>query len=142
MLRKIPGTGKYVFFQNSKTRPSAWFLRLSQDQWHFKLAFASEGWEKGPQSSCFWQLIQEDWCVCGHLSVVVTLLHSGGGSRHAFVAKDECKGRALSVLWGPCPFPHRWNNPAHSAGSWVCLRHCEGSPTPRQCWIEDAPMGS
>lgn len=99
------GTSKCEFFQNSKTSPSAWFLRLSQDQWRFKLAFALKGWEKGPQSSCFWQLIQEDWCVCTHLGVVVTLLHSSERSRHAFVVKDECKGRALSSLWGPHPSP-------------------------------------
>lgn len=90
-------------------------------------------------------LIWEDWHVSMH---TLPCLTTTWGEKQTCICGKMHEGRALGCPWGPHYLSsqvfHAWNNPTHSAGSRGALEALWrwGSPTPRQCWIEDLPSGS
>lgn len=124
----MPGIGKYMLsfrtqnFRGWKPLFFAWSLRVSQDQWHFRLHFASKAWERRPKSSFLATLIQQDWwLICAGLTLIV-LLHKEGST----YGESYAKRRALGGPWGLHPLLPRCFVPgtspasllSHSADSW------------------------
>lgn len=76
MLRKMPRTDKCVFSE-LKNQPQVPKVQSGSVALQAGFCLGSVG-EETPKLLFLATLTQEDWCVCAHLSVVITLLHSGG----------------------------------------------------------------